>query len=77
MDISLAVKRKHPDINNVCLGENVTHNGLNYRTGMILAYGSLAGLPEFTEIIQTTVVRGKLLFLVWKLSTWNTSGPMN
>ena len=37
---------------------------------MIVAHGSLAGLPEVTEIIHMIVVRHKLLFIVRKLSAW-------
>lgn len=37
---------------------------------MILAHGSLAGLPEFVEIIQMIVVKDNLLFIVRKLSAW-------
>lgn len=36
---------------------------------MILAYGSLAGQPEFAGIIQMIVVKDALLFIVRKLST--------
>lgn len=54
----------------VCLAKNAMYSGLNYRNGMILAHGSLAGLPEFTEIIQMIVAKDKLLFIVRALSTW-------
>lgn len=69
-DIAFAIKRRHPDLDCVCLAKNATYSGLNYRNGMILAHGSLAGLPEFTEIIQMIVVKDKLLFIVRKLSAW-------
>ncbi|KAL6476470.1 hypothetical protein MHYP_G00149690 [Metynnis hypsauchen] len=69
-DIALAIKRKYPDMNCVHLAKSATYNGLTYRTGMILAHGSLAGLPEFTEIIQMIVVKDMVLFIVKKLSAW-------
>lgn len=69
-DIAFAIKRRHPDLDCVCLAKNATYSGLNYRNGMILAHGSLAGMPEFTEIIQMIVVKDKLLFIVRKLSAW-------
>jgi len=55
-DIAFSLKQS------VCLAENATNSGLNYGNGMILAHGSLAGLPEFVEIIQLIVVKDKLLF---------------
>ena len=54
----------------VCLAKSVTCNGLNYRNGMMLAHGSLAGVPEFVEITQMIVVEDNLLFIVRKLSAW-------
>ena len=69
-DIAFALKRRHPELDCVCLAKNATYSGLNYRNGMIIAHGSLAGLPEFTEIIQMIVVKDKLLLIVRKLSAW-------
>lgn len=69
-DIASAIKHRYPDLNVVCLTKNATYSGLNYRNGMILAHGSLAGQPEFVEIIQMIVVKDALLFIVKKLSTW-------
>lgn len=69
-DIAFAIKQRHPDLDGVCLTKNATYSGLNYRNEMILAHGSLAGLPEFAEIIQMIVVKDKLLFIVKKLTAW-------
>lgn len=44
---------------------------------MILAYGSLAGQPEFAEMIQMIVVKDALLFIVRKLSTRNITEHSN
>lgn len=51
-EIAQAIRLKHPTLDNVRLAKNVTYGGFNYRTGMILAHGSLAGIPEF-------VIKGK------------------
>ena len=69
-DIAFALKQRHPELDGVCLAKSVTYNGLNCRNGMILAHGSLAGLPEFVEITQMIVVKDNLLFIVRKLSAW-------
>lgn len=70
-EIAQAIRQKHLDVEYVCLAKNVTYDGFNYRTGMILAHGSLAGIPEFTEIIHMLVLKDKLFFIVRKLSAWH------
>ncbi|KAK3565648.1 hypothetical protein QTP86_013331, partial [Hemibagrus guttatus] len=55
-DIALAVKQKHPEIISVNLAKNVTYNSFNYNIGMVVAHGSLAGLPEFCEIVHMIVL---------------------
>lgn len=64
-DLALVLKQRHPNLDLVCLAKKKRLTGacLDYRDGMILAHGSLAGLPEFVEIIQMTVVKDKLLSL--------------
>lgn len=69
-DIALAVKHKHPNVKEVSLSENVSYNGFNYRLGMILPYGSIEGMPAFTEIILMVVLKKELVFIVRKLSSW-------
>lgn len=69
-DIAVAIKEKYRDVKVVCLTNNVTRDGLNYKIGMILPHVSLAGLPEFTEIIQMVVQEDKLLFIVRKPCAW-------
>lgn len=61
-DIALAVIEK--------LAENISYNGFNYRTGMVVAHGSLAGLPEFCEIVHTIVLQETLIFIVNRLDAW-------
>lgn len=70
-EIAQAIRLKHPTVDHVCLAKNITYNGFNYRTEMILAYGSLAGIPKFTEIIHMLVLKGKLFFIVRKLRAWH------
>lgn len=65
-EIAQAIRLKHPNV-----AKNVTYDGFNYRIGMILAHGSLAGIPEFTEIIHMVVLKDNLFFIVWKLSAWH------
>ncbi|XP_026114794.1 uncharacterized protein LOC113093153 isoform X1 [Carassius auratus] len=69
-EIAQAVKQKHPNVKEVSLTENVIYNGFNYRLGMILSYGSIEGIPAFTEIIQMVVLKNELAFVVRKLSSW-------
>lgn len=69
-DIVLAVKQKHPHMDTVNLAKNVSYNGFNYRIGMVVAHGSLAGLPEFCEIVHMIVQQEKIIFIVKKLDAW-------
>lgn len=68
-DISDALRR-NSNVDIVCLAKSVTHNGLNYKCGMILIHGSLGGLPEFDEIVHMVILQNKLIFIVKKLSGW-------
>lgn len=63
-EIALAIKRKEPDLECVFLAKSVTFKGYNYRNGMLVPHGSLAGLPEFNEIIQMIILKEMLLFVV-------------
>lgn len=60
-DITLAIKKRLPELESACLAKNATCSGLNYRNRMILEHSSLAGLPEFAEIIQMLVVKDLIL----------------
>ena len=44
VEITLAVKDKHRHMDTVNFAKNVSYKGYNYRTGMVVAHGSLAGL---------------------------------
>lgn len=71
-EISCAVKEKHPNLDVLCMAENVTYEAYNYRKGMIISHGELAGLPEFCEIIQMIILQEKPLFVVRQLDAWYT-----
>lgn len=41
---------RYPGMTTVNVAQNVSCDGIMYRNGMIIAHGSLCGLPEFAEI---------------------------
>lgn len=51
-DIAFAIRQKYSELDSVFLTQNASYNGINYRNGMIVSHGSLAGMPKFAEIIQ-------------------------
>lgn len=55
-DVQRDLKLKYPDISLVQLTKTVSVNGTNYRPGMIVVYGSVAGMPEFAEVVQMVIV---------------------
>lgn len=69
-DIAQAVKQKYPHMDTVDLTKHVSYSGFNYRIGMVVAHGSLAGLPEFSEIVHMIVLQETLIFIVKKLDAW-------
>lgn len=68
--ISNGLRDKFLNVDTVHLANNVTHNGLNYKRGMILIHGSVGGLPDFCEIIQMVTMEQRLIFIVKRLSGW-------
>lgn len=48
--------QKYPDATVVNLAQNVSVDGTNYRNGMVIAHGSVGGLPEVAEIVQVCVI---------------------
>ena len=50
--VALSFTQKYPDATVVNLTQNVSVDGINYISGMIIAHGSVGGLPEFAEIVQ-------------------------
>lgn len=69
-DIAFAIRQKYTDLDSVFITQNASYNTINYRNGMIVSHGSLAGMPEFAEIIQMVVAKDTLLFVVKKLAAW-------
>lgn len=68
--ISNGLRDKFLNVDTMHLANNVTHNGLNYKRGMILIHGSVGGLPDFCEIIQMVTMEQRLIFIVKRLSGW-------
>ena len=56
-------------------GVNLTNQaefqGTSYSVGMMLVYGSSAGLPDFAEILQIIIVHDTLVFVVKLQSAWH------
>lgn len=55
-----AIKLKCPSTSEVHLGKNASSNCIAYSNGMIVAHGSVAGLPDFAEISQIYVINEML-----------------
>ncbi len=69
-EVVTVLRQKYPGINEVHLAKNVTNSGINYRTGMLISFGSAGGLPEFAEILQICIVKSSLHFVVKVLCAW-------
>lgn len=69
-EIAHSIIQRYPNVSEVSLAKSVTVNGISYKKGMILAHGSLAGLPEFVEILQMCIFHNKLSFICKKLCCW-------
>lgn len=69
-DVQRDLRIKFPDITHIQLTKNASVNGTNYRPGMIVVYGSSAGLPEFAEVVQMVVVEENLSFIVKEMGAW-------
>lgn len=52
-EVAHAIRSKYPNTSEVHLAKNASSGGIAYSKGMIVAYGSASGLPEFAEIVQT------------------------
>ena len=55
----------------VQIAKSVCYRGTKYTSGMILANGSIGGLPDFGELIQIVVVKGSVGFIVKGLTAWS------
>lgn len=71
-DIKEALRIKFPNMSFVQMATTVCCRRTSYSSGMILAHGSTGCLPDFVELIQITVVNGKVGFIVKCLNAWYT-----
>lgn len=55
-EVDHAIRSKYPNTSEVHLAKNASSGGIAYSKGMIVAYGSASGLPEFAEIVQMCVI---------------------
>ena len=69
-ELAHAFKQRDPDVSEINLAKNVWSKGINYRPGMIVAYGSEGGLPEFGEIHHTCILQQRLFFVLKLLCGW-------
>lgn len=75
-DVIQSFTQIYPDVSVINLAENVSVDGINYSKRMIIAHGSVGGLPEFAEIVQICVLKESLEFIVKKITVmvqWNAT----
>ncbi len=65
-----AIRRVSPGQTTVHLSNTVSVYGTTYSKGMILAYGSTAGLPDFIEVLQIVILRDKVHFIAKVSISW-------
>lgn len=61
-NIQEAVQRKFPGETCIQMASTVTCYGTTYSVGMVLPYGSTAGLPDFVEVNIILIMHGQLAF---------------
>lgn len=71
-EVAQAVRTKYPNTSEVHLAKAALSNGIAYSKGMVVAYGSVGGLPEFAEIKHVCVISEKLFLIVQMLCGWYT-----
>lgn len=69
-ELAQAFKERDPDVSEIHLAKNLWSKGINYRPGMVVAYGSEGGLPEFGEIYQICILQQRLFFVLKLLCGW-------
>ena len=69
-DITQTIAEKFPGTTHVHLTKCVSSSGVDFREGMIVAYGSTSGLPEFGQVVQICVVQERLCFIVKRFCGW-------
>lgn len=69
-EVAASLLQKYPDLTVVNLAQNVSADGINFRSGMVIVHGFVGGLPDFAEIVQMCVLKDGLTFIVKKISSW-------
>ncbi|ROI73794.1 hypothetical protein DPX16_22905 [Anabarilius grahami] len=69
-EITETQRKQFPNATAVHVTNKVDYLGTDYTVGMMLAFGSTGGLPDFAEIVQMVVVQDELSFVVRLQSTW-------
>lgn len=70
-EVAEAIKLKCPSTSEVHLAK-ASSKGIAYSNGMVVAHGSVAGLPEYAEISQICVINEMLFLIVKVLCGWYT-----
>lgn len=68
--VQASIRRQYPSQNEVLLADTVTYQGTRYSKGMIVAYGSTAGIPDFAEIIQIVLFGESMHFILRTQMSW-------
>lgn len=69
-DIQKYMLKEFPAEKVVHLASKAEYHGTFYSAGMMLAYGSTIGFPDFAEIVQIIVVQSSLAFVVKLQTAW-------
>lgn len=75
-EVAQAIRSKYPNTSEVHLAKNASSSGIAYSKGMIVAYGSASGLPEFAEIIQMCVINEELFLIMKMLCRWYSTAEL-
>jgi len=54
----------------VHVANNVCFLGTSYTVGLLLCFGSTAGLPDFAELLHLLIISEKLIFFVRLQCAW-------
>lgn len=69
-DIQKYMLQEFPAETVVHLALKAEYHGTFYSAGMMLAYGSTTGFPDFAEIVQIIVAQDSLAFVVKLQTAW-------
>lgn len=69
-NVQEGIRRVSPGQTCVHLSKTATVYGTTYSKGMILAYGSTAGLPDFIEVLQIVLLRDRVHFIGKVFISW-------